>query len=73
MKFQTTEKQISPCIVSKAKYALGLKQSIPNQKKDKKCSRVYWSNTIEAICIANDINDTARKSIAIDLFETLIK
>lgn len=34
-------KQISPCIVSKAMYALGITSKKPTNNK--KCSIVYWS------------------------------
>ena len=40
-------KQISPCIASKAKYALGLKKVEPNNCKS--CSRFYWEKTVKRI------------------------
>jgi hypothetical protein len=40
-------KEIAPCIVSKVKHALKLKDRWPTN--DKKCSKVYWENTCELV------------------------
>jgi hypothetical protein len=45
--FKGTNKQISPCIASKAKYALKLKKSKPSNSKQ--CSLNYWLKVIDSI------------------------
>jgi hypothetical protein len=45
--FKGTNKQISPCIASKAKYALKLKESKPSNSKQ--CSLNYWLKVIDSI------------------------
>jgi hypothetical protein len=40
-------KELSPCIVSWAKYALKIKSVKPNNNK--KCSLVYWRKVIERL------------------------
>jgi hypothetical protein len=40
-------KQISPCIASKARYALGLKSIEPRNSKG--CSSSYWERTVQRI------------------------
>jgi hypothetical protein len=68
--FNDTGKQISPCIASMAKRALGLKSEIPNNIK--KCTPRYWSLTIETIGkqagLADSIIETAKTK-----FDTYIK
>lgn len=47
MRFLDTNKEIAPCIVSKARYELGLKSKKPNNRKF--CSKNYWQRTIETL------------------------
>lgn len=42
--YDENEKELSPCIVSKAKYALGLKSIRPMNNKT--CSPEYWEKVI---------------------------
>ena len=37
----------SPCIISKARYKLGLKNIAPNNHK--KCSRIYWNEACTVV------------------------
>jgi hypothetical protein len=46
--FTDSGKQVSPCIASKARYALGTKINIPTNTK--LCSKNYWERVIETIC-----------------------
>ena len=47
-------KQISPCIASKAKYALGLKTIEPNNSKP--CRPSYWEKTVQRIGELNRVD-----------------
>jgi hypothetical protein len=38
-------KEMSPCICSKVKYALGLKHIRPNNKKQ--CTQEYWNKIVD--------------------------
>src|SRR5947207_1857122 len=49
-------KQIAPCIISKAKYALGLTTVLPINIK--RCSDKYWNESVEIIGNANDKTDS---------------
>ena len=40
-------KQISPCILSKVKFALGIKSDMPLNKK--RCSEEYWDKVVDYI------------------------
>lgn len=46
--------QISPCIASKARYALGYK-ILP--KNIKKCTRGYWTRVITTFGVNNNLNE----------------
>ena len=67
--FTGTKKQISPCISSKAKYALRLK----NKKSTnyKKCSLDYWIKVIETLSFQHNISD-AIKTEAVNQFRFLV-
>ena len=71
MTFDASTIQISPCIVSKAKFALGLKNEQP--KNCKRCSLDYWKRTIGVLCKLNEINDDNRVQIAEKKYDELIK
>ena len=45
--------EMSPCIVSKAKYALGLKTNKPHNNK--KCSEHYWIKVINYLGEQNEL------------------
>jgi hypothetical protein len=72
MNFQNTDIQIRPCIVSKAKFALDLKNNSPLQNVRQRCSQDYWRMTIDTICFLNGITDRTRRQTAIDRFEALM-
>lgn len=44
----------SPCIVSKAKYALGLKEKPP--KNNKKCTQHYWIKIVKYLAKQYGLN-----------------
>ena len=44
----SNKKQLAPCIISKAKFALGAKDIKPTNKK--RCSLDYWNNVIDTLC-----------------------
>lgn len=71
MKFLNTQIQIRPCIVSKARYALGLKSHFPKQNVIQNCKIDYWKNTIDTICTLNNIKDQKQKNKANKLYEKL--
>jgi hypothetical protein len=68
MKFINTNTQIRPCIVSKARRALGLK-GILKQNVNQKCSPDYWKKTINTICKIKGIIDLVQKQNAINRFD----
>ena len=70
IKFYETQIQISPCIVSKAKFFLKLKNKKPNNKKY--CSISYWDRTIETLSILYKIDDLTKK-FAHDNFSNAVK
>lgn len=67
--FQDSKKQISPCIASKAKYALGMASKKP--KNTKTCSFDYWKRVLEAICDFEKI-EKPRLHQAIEKYSKLI-
>ena len=69
--FDKSTIQISPCIVSKAKFALKLKNIEP--KNCKKCSLEYWINTINTLCTLSEIKNNNRRKEAINKYEELIR
>ena len=48
LKFNNTSKQISPCIVAKARFALDNQRNQPTNQK--RCSKEYWDNVIDTLC-----------------------
>ena len=73
MNFKNTKTQISPCIVSKVRFALNMKNTSPNQLEIKKCSLEYWIRTIDSVCHLKGINDNDIKQKAIKKYNLLIK
>lgn len=51
MFFLNTNIQISPCILSKVRYATGIKEVNPTNKK--KCSHLYWEKVINTFLMNN--------------------
>lgn len=49
--YDESQKELSPCIVSKAKYALGLKPTRPINNK--LCSPEYWERVINILAKSN--------------------
>lgn len=49
--YDENQKELSPCIVSKAKYALGLKSIKPTNNKI--CSLEYWERVINTLAKSN--------------------
>ena len=47
MYYRENGSQISPCIITKARYALGVTNRIPTNQK--KCSLNYWEEVVEII------------------------
>ena len=70
MNFFDTNKEISPCIVSKARYELGLKYQKPNNKN--KCSESYWKRAVETVAKTNDIK-TEKITKAVNNFKLIFK
>lgn len=62
-------KQISPCIASKARYALGTKNVKP--VNNKRCSLIYWTKVIDVI-LENNNNSLNNRDNAIHLYNNLI-
>jgi hypothetical protein len=69
--FQSTKTQISPCIVSKAKFALGLKKDIP--KNTKRCSNEYWKRAVKSVSKKYSLNDELKIESAINLYDKIIR
>jgi len=44
----TNDVQLSPCMISKAKLALGLKE-LNGKINSKKCSTTYWKRVVNAV------------------------
>ena len=68
--FKETKKQISPCISSKAKYALKLKSNKPSNLK--RCSINYWLKVIESISYKHNVTGNLIKE-AKNKYDSLIK
>jgi hypothetical protein len=68
--FRGTKKQISPCIVSKAKYALNLKKNKPFNTKI--CSYEYWCKVIDTFSLKNNLTSKNTQE-AKNKFKSLIK
>ena len=68
--FCDTQKQISPCIVSKVKFALNLKSDKPDNIKF--CSKNYWVLAIKSIANEYKINDDSIVVSAIEKYDMLI-
>jgi len=66
MAFMYQGKELSPCIVSKMKHALGLKLERPINKK--RCCKQYWEQAAKAVGnqhgVANDTIAAAARSYA---------
>ena len=71
IRFDESTIQISPCIVSKAKFALGLKNELP--KNCKRCSLDYWKRKSGVLCRLNKIDDRDHLQMAIKKYDELIK
>lgn len=52
--YDENQKELSPCIVSKAKYALGLKSTKPANSKT--CSFEYWQKVIAILVKSYALN-----------------
>ncbi len=59
LKFTDKESQISPCIASKARYALGYKD-FPNNKGE--CTSKYWERVIDTFGKNNNLNEIQIKN-----------
>ena len=55
MPIKLNGKQLSPCIIAKAKIGLELKTGLPNNKKT--CSYQYWKKTVKHIAQLSEIVD----------------
>jgi hypothetical protein len=64
--FPGTSIQISPCILSKVRFALGMK--IMRPENDKRCSQIYWSRVVDFLCVSNNIIDGQVRQRAIDSY-----
>lgn len=66
-----TNVELSPCIVAKARYALGLSNRPTNSKK---CSVDYWNRVINTIIFQNSAVSTETINLArnmTDLFRNI--
>lgn len=66
-----TNVELSPCIVAKARYALGLSR---RPKNSKKCSENYWNRVINAILLQNTGVDNVTSDLArsrVDLYKNI--
>jgi hypothetical protein len=68
--FLETQIQISPCILSKVRFALDLKNTRP--ASNKRCSRDYWISVINTLCFSYGIKNRTRRQRAINLYDELI-
>jgi hypothetical protein len=68
--FKGTKTQISPCIASKAKFALNPGRKKPSNTKI--CSYDYWCNVIETFSSQNNLSSKAAEE-AKGKFKSLIK
>jgi len=63
-------KQLSPCIIAKVRYALGIKKARP--KNIKPCSLDYWKRVVERIAELEKPNATAEEiKKALDMYGEL--
>lgn len=61
------DKELSPCIVSWAKFALNIKKETP--RNSKKCSLEYWHDVINTILAKPEYNQfVPNRQIAIENF-----
>ena len=69
--FNGTRVQISPCIIAKARFELGLNNKISQNKK--RCSFKYWCRVIDNLALKHNLSlvfvDQAKQHYRI-LFET---
>jgi hypothetical protein len=70
--FRNSQIQISPCIASKARFALGLKDIMPLQQIQQKCTPNYWGRVIDTLCMRNQIDNEYIRQVAINRFDELI-
>ena len=68
--FKGTKTQISPCIASKAKFALNPARRKPSNTK--KCSYNYWCKVIETFGSQNNLSNKTTEE-AKNKFKSLIK
>ena len=57
MTFMHNGRELSPCIVSKTRHALGLKPNKPDNKKY--CPLAYWEQAVQAVGERNNIDKAA--------------
>lgn len=69
LKFKDTGKEIAPCIISKAIFALGAKTTKPTNQK--RCSQTYWDNVIDTLC-ENEPALNQNKETAKEMYNQLI-
>lgn len=67
--FNDTCKQIAPCIISKARFALGAKTIKPANQKP--CSQNYWDKVIDTLC-ENEPTLKSNKEKAKEMYNQLI-
>ncbi|MFZ4796945.1 MAG: hypothetical protein ACOYMA_05590 [Bacteroidia bacterium] len=63
-------KMISPCIISKAKYALDIKPIKPQNSK--KCSLNYWSEVLNILAVSSNSKIIIDEQFILKKFEELI-
>lgn len=54
MLFSDNKKQISPCVASKARYALGYNKGYNNKKH---CTENYWNRVIRTLGEINNLSE----------------
>lgn len=57
--FYDNQRQISPCIAAKARYALNLTTNMPDNKKI--CTYRYWQRVIETLSRINNIPENIKQ------------
>jgi uncharacterized protein (DUF2344 family) len=67
--FADNNKQISPCIIAKARYILKLKDKEPVNRKT--CSKEYWERVIHTLYLTNKKITAKTKKNAINKYEQL--
>jgi len=68
-KFINSEKQIAPCIISKARFALGAKTT--KSTNQKRCSQHYWNKVIDTLC-ENEPSLNPKRESAKEMYNQLI-